>query len=496
MVGGHHLDLIGQEIRANTHRQGQNPPRPLGPAAGEGDGVELLLGAEHHLIWTENHPGFLGPVIVKLHCAVGWDLELDHLVLHPPGLPGLIRSQLLRGVGGGGGDHNISGRLGGEQLLHGGVQLLLPELLVGLQHVGRPHLGPHPPGLHVAHVHPLGNIQRDGLADLQHIDRHRGHVLAGAVHHPPLSGNSLRLPVVEILPGREEQCLILPQHVLVKNLLILQLLPRLQEELGRPSHQLAEPHLGDPRRADGVEDNAELPVCQNIQAELLDQLLVHVADVGLCVLASHKPLRPRLADFPIHIRESPRRPQVQSRLPVDHELPHMRDHHLEDVRHEGPRLAPEPLLPGQAGHPGAVLVLPGGLETQRCVGEDVDSLNHLLHHLLLRPGHIRGQPGDQPLVPSHPALKISPGPNPDSVVGGDHAQWGGWLVQLFVGVQREGVRMGLRGADLTLPVPDFVLAVPVQHGLAIRPLQHRILHRTVVHRRDHQHLHDAALLPL
>jgi hypothetical protein len=109
-------DDVGHEVGTEQQRERLDDVRPLRLVARQREHGELLLGPEHDELGTEHDARLLGLVVVELHGRIVRRAVGDDACA--------IASAVLELL-----------VLGGEQVLDDLGQLLLPELLVGQQHV-------------------------------------------------------------------------------------------------------------------------------------------------------------------------------------------------------------------------------------------------------------------------------------------------------------------------------------------------------------------------
>lgn len=72
-----HNDDVGGEIRAQQQAQGLDYVGPLRLAARDAELGELLVGAKHDKVGSEDHPGLLLLVVIDLHGSVMGHTEID-----------------------------------------------------------------------------------------------------------------------------------------------------------------------------------------------------------------------------------------------------------------------------------------------------------------------------------------------------------------------------------------------------------------------------------
>mmetsp|Transcript_4165 Transcript_4165/g.14696 ORF Transcript_4165/g.14696 Transcript_4165/m.14696 type:complete len:771 (-) Transcript_4165:86-2398(-) len=465
-------DDVSHKVGAKEHAEALDGSLRLGLAARERDQREVLVGAQHNEVGSEEDARLVGGVVVHLHgsvvrCAVGNDAGL---------VAGLDRSDRARVAG-----------LGVEKVLDSLRELLLPELLAGLEHVGLACDGAHLAVDRVADVDALVLVERDGAALLQDLDLHGRDVVSGAVDHPLVARLAQGVGRVgELLLRTEQKSLLLVEHVHVLDA-VGQALAGGEEER---DFALAELHLRQAVAsigADGVQHNAVLPVAQGGDGNNANHLLVDIRDVRLSILNGHEPLGAGLALLAEDVLERRAGAEVEGLLLREDVCGDGRDDLLVDARHVGARSADEPLLASAAVGAVHILALAPGLQLESLVLANNRRADDL-HDLDLDTRHVGARANEEPLVASIAGdlvlREVADAAEAESSVRGNNLERADLANHTLARV--EGERLLLE-PNLLIAVLEADVVELVENDTAILTTNHGVGNHAVVPGRHHKH---------
>jgi hypothetical protein len=465
---------VGHEIRAEQESDGLDNVGTLGLVTREGENSEVLLRAQNNQLGTKDNARLLGLVIIDLNGRVVGSAEGNNASAVT------LLSLLGSGVG-----IALSNRV--QELLDNRREVLLPELLVGGEHVGLANNRANLTGLDVTDIDTLVQVKRNGTTTLQDLNGNVGDIIAGTIDHPTVTRATLLLAINKGLTSTEQESLLRVQHVNVLDA-SLELLSGVEEEGNLTLAQQTLTH-GLLAINNGVKNNAILTRAENGDVHLANNLLVDVRDVSLSHLDGHQPLLTGLALSAKDISEGAESLEVESLAIGQNVGRHGLDDFLLNVGQVGTRLTDEPFITSLANNILLILKLLTGAQVERLVGLDDDGANNL-DDLNLNTRDIGAGTLEEPFITSNASslgdsvVKVADATQAERSVGGNNLQWANLAVQLLSREKREGI---LLEADLLISVTDANLSVGVGNQRVIGVSLDWVLDDAVVTRRDHDH---------
>jgi hypothetical protein len=429
VIGSLNNNDVGHEVRTQKESEGLDNVRTLGNITRERHNGELLIRTQHNKLGTENSAGLLGLVIVDLNSGVVWSAEGNDtslVTLLSRGSSGLFLA--------------VAGGLASQQLLDDLRELLLPELLVGLQHVGLRGNGANLTSLEVTDIDTLVLIERDGTATLQDFDLNWRNIVAGTIDHPTITGLTSNLTIGEGLTSTKEDSLLGVQDVNVLNT-GLKTLTRQQEERSLTLAKLALAHL-NLAVDDGVNNNAILTRVEGGQLDLTNDLLINIRDVSFSLLQSDQPLLTGLAQLAENVVERLQGLQMQSLLVGQDISIGGLNNLFVDIRKVGTSVADEPFLTSLADSGALVLELLAAAQTESLVGLNDDGANNF-DNLNFNARNISSRALEKPLVTGNAGGvilgEIADGAEAEGCIGGNDLERADLAIKFLTRVQREGI---------------------------------------------------------
>ena len=240
------------------------------------------------------------------------------------------------------------GDLLGQELLDDGGDLLVPQLLEGLEHVGGTLDGANLTSGDVAHVNTLSDVEGDGTTALNDVDSDRWDVISGTIDHPAVTGLALLLAIDKGVASAKEEGLLSVQNVHVLDAR-LETLSRLEEErelalAELPLTKLGLASLGIER----IDNDAVLAGAEGRDGNLANDTLIDVGDVGVLVGEGNQPLLTSLAEASEVVSEAGNSLELEGLLLGEDVGGDSLADLLVDVGEVGTLLADEPLLASRA----------------------------------------------------------------------------------------------------------------------------------------------------
>ena len=375
VIHGLDIDDIGHEVRAEVKLEGLDAVRFLGLTTRQGQDGEVLIGAKGDKRGTESNTGALLLVVVNLDARVVGGSVGDNA-----GLVSLPQTQ---------------------QVLNNIGEVLLPKLLVGIQHIGATHHSTNGTLLDITNVDTLVLVKRDTRAAGDNLNLGRRDIVTRTIDHPTVSRAVNGISILVFLLGAEKKGLFLSQNKHTLNSR-LEHLSGLQEKLGLSLPNLTPTEVLLAIGANGIDNHAELAVVQGFDLDIVvHDVLVNIGNVNIAHVLCNQPLLSGLPLLLVSISEGASGAKVDrlgggQHNPLDgvHQL-------LINTPEVSPNITNQPLFPGLPGVTVLVCALLPGTKLDRLSRLDDDG-PHSFNLNLLDTGDVGTRTTKKPLVSGLP----------------------------------------------------------------------------------------------